>query len=54
MIKSAKEMKNNNIHHSNLLKPPIKCRICKYIFPGLAILSERNDTPMEGFEPSQK
>ena len=30
MIKSDKEMKNNNIRHSNILKPPIKCHICEY------------------------
>ena len=31
MIKSDKEMKNNSIHHCNLLKPPIKCHICEYL-----------------------
>ena len=45
MIKSDKEMKNNSKHHSNLLKPPIKCHICEYL-PGLAILSERERYPL--------
>ena len=39
MIKSDKEMTNNNMYQSNLLKPPVKCHICEY--PILAILSER-------------
>ena len=42
MTKSDKEMKNNSLHHSNLLKPPIKCHICEcHGFPGLVILSKR-------------
>ena len=31
MIKADKEMKNDSIHHSNLLKPPIKRHICEYL-----------------------
>ena len=27
--KSDKKMKNNSIYQSNLLRPPIKCHICK-------------------------
>ena len=30
MIKSDKEMKNNSIRYSNILRPPIKCNICEY------------------------
>ena len=40
MIKSVEEMKNNSIHHSNLLKLPIKCQICKYLSRTIAVLSE--------------
>ena len=40
MIKSDKEMKNNGIHHSNLLKLLSNAPFAN-IFPGLAILSER-------------
>ena len=36
MIKSDEEMKNNSIHHSNLLKLPTFVNI----FPGLAIQPE--------------
>ena len=30
MMKSDKEMKNNSIRHSNILKCPIKYHICEY------------------------
>ena len=39
MIKSDKEMKNNSIHHSNLLKLLPNATFAN-IFPGLVILSE--------------
>ena len=32
MIKSDKEIKSNSIHHSKLLKPPIKCHIYEYLY----------------------
>ena len=41
-MKSDKEMKDNSIHYSNLLQPPIKCQICD-VFPGLECLSEREE-----------
>ena len=50
MIKSDKERKNSSIHHSNLLKFPIKCHICEYL---QSRLKEKN-TPLEGFEPQSK
>ena len=40
MIKSDKEMKNNSMHHSNLLKLLSNATVVN-IFPELAILSER-------------
>ena len=40
MIKSDIEMKNNGIHHSNLLKLLSSAPFAN-IFPGLVILSER-------------
>ena len=40
MIKSNKEMKNNGTHQSNLLKLLSNATFVN-IFPGLAILSER-------------
>ena len=43
-------MKNNSVHHSNLLKPPIKCHICEY----LSRNGKEKDTPLEGFEPQSK
>ena len=53
MLKSDREMKNNSIHHSNLLKPLSNAPFAN-VFPGLAILSERKNTPLEGFETHSK
>ena len=50
MIKSDKEMKNNIIYHSNLLKPHTKCHICESFQDWQSYLKEK-DTPLEGFEP---
>ena len=52
MIKSDTEVKNNNIHHSNLLKPLIKCHICEY--PSRQSCLKEKDTLLEGFEPQSK
>ena len=43
MIKSDKEMKNNSVCDTNLLKPP-----------GLAVLSERERYALGRFEPKSK
>ena len=51
MIKSNKEIKNNSLHHSSLLKPPIKCHFANVSVPALPILSERKNAPLEGLEP---
>ena len=42
MIKSDEEMKNNGIHHSNLSNATFA-----NIFPGLAVLSERERYTLE-------
>ena len=50
MIKSDKEIKNNGIHHSNILKLLSSATFAN-TFPGLAILAEEKDTPSN---PNQK
>ena len=51
MIKSDREMKNNSIHHRNLLKqiPHLRMSFQDWQF----CLKEKN-TPLEGFEPQSK
>ena len=44
-----KKIKNNSIHHSNLLKPLSNATFAN-VFPGSAIISEKN-APLQGFEP---
>ena len=36
------EIKNNSVHHSNLLKPFIKCHIYD-VFPGFAVIPEKRN-----------
>ena len=54
MIKSDKEKTKKIVYIIAIIKAPYQMTsIFANVFPGLAIMSERN-TPLEGFEPRSK